>query len=383
MEWALAFSGTTTTPINSNRNSSRRRRNQRRLLQQQRIISRGFPKEEEVVSMSLHRSSLVLDIDGATQLSTGNYLFPPMTSVPCSSSSTNESNDSDSDSDSDVEPILREIVKPPNVEALYEWYCTQKKTPDADPSWGVLWPTAVSLTNYLVSQSSNSNNNNNNNNNNNTDDTACEVRNKIVVELGAGLGLCGLACAALGATSVTLTDREPYALHCAMATAECNQLGSVTTSAILDWSHLVLPRLGRPQDKDDEDENDENEESTGETSFCDVVLASDVLYDGETILAFAKACEILIDPFDGGVLLLSDPREERFPNARAMLEEALVSLGAENKRSVRFEVSDLPPPITTTTASGSAASTTMDGRDHEERMKESTVLIRCTLGGRG
>jgi len=284
------------------------------------------------------RQSIVLDIDGATELSTGSLQFPPMVSVPCTSTRGKE-------------PILREIVKPPNVEALYEWYCDKKQTPDSDPSWGVLWPTAVSLTNYLLSE-------------NHRD----RVQNKNVVELGAGLGLCGLAAAALGAKSVTLTDREPYALHCALATAACNEFSpSVVNGAILDWSNPVLPQ--------------DSSTSSSSSSFCDVILASDVLYDGETILAFANACEKLIHPKKGGILLLSDPREERFPTARGMLREALVSCGDEHERPIHFEVLDLPPIISSSDID--SASTTMDGRDHEERMKEPTVLILCTFRERG
>lgn len=278
------------------------------------------------------QQSLVLDIDGATELTTGTLSLPPMTSVPCSSTN-------------DGEPILGEIVKPPNVEALYEWYCEQKQTPNADPSWGVLWPTAMSLTNYLLSECGSENN------------PSLVIHNKIVVELGAGLGLCGLVAAALGAKRVTLTDREPYALHCAMATAACNGLSnSLVQSAILDWSDPVLPS----------------------SSFCDVIVASDVLYDGETIQAFANACEKLIDPKKGGLLLLADPREERFPTAREMLQEALSALGEKSKRSIQFQVLDLPP--INSCIDSEKASTTIDGRDHEQRMKESTVLIRCKFG---
>lgn len=120
-------------------------------------------------------------------------------------------------------------------------------------------------------------------------------------------------------------------------------------------------------------------------SFCDVVLASDVLYDGETIRAFANACETLIDPYKGGILLLSGPREERFPTARAILRETLLSLGEQNNRTVNFEALDLPPVRSPTAESGGSggggsAGTTIDGRDHEQRMSEPTVLIRCTLG---
>ena len=343
----------------------------------------GVNKGKSSLFHSSSTSSLVfdIDIDHATQLSTGTFSFPPMVSVPCRSANTN-TNNGDKDQQQPPPPpppILKEIVKPPNVEALYEWYCDQKKTPHADPSWGVLWPTAVSLANHLLSKSN---------------QNSCVVKNKTVVELGAGLGICGLVAAKLGASTVTLTDREPYALHCALATAACNGFStSVVGGAILDWSDPVLRLPGSSDTNNDNSSSSSssssNSSSSSSRSFCDVVLASDVLYDGETIQAFANACERLIDPVRGGILLLSDPRDERFPTARATLRDALLSLAAKNHRTVNFEVMDLPlvrSPVEESSSSGDGdrdrenEATTIDGRDHEQRMSEPTVLIRCTLG---
>jgi len=45
------------------------------------------------------------------------------------------------------------------------------------------------------------------------------VRDKSVIELGAGVGACGLACASLGAESVTITDRDDATLALAHANA--------------------------------------------------------------------------------------------------------------------------------------------------------------------
>mmetsp|Transcript_2202 Transcript_2202/g.3078 ORF Transcript_2202/g.3078 Transcript_2202/m.3078 type:complete len:174 (+) Transcript_2202:182-703(+) len=169
----------------------------------------------------------ILHVDQATVLTQGGFTLPPMSEVPCTGP-------------------LKAVIKPPNVDDLYDWYMTKEK-PDADPSWGVLWPTAVSLSNYIIDQPD-------------------LIQNKKCIELGSGLALCGLTSAKLRAKSVVISDREPYALHCALSTAAVNDITTSVEGAIIDW--------------------------TDESSMVDVaevIMASDVLYEKETIEAFATA----------------------------------------------------------------------------------------------
>eukprot|EP00587_Corethron_hystrix_P008806 CAMPEP_0113314910 /NCGR_PEP_ID=MMETSP0010_2-20120614/10780_1 /TAXON_ID=216773 ORGANISM="Corethron hystrix, Strain 308" /NCGR_SAMPLE_ID=MMETSP0010_2 /ASSEMBLY_ACC=CAM_ASM_000155 /LENGTH=301 /DNA_ID=CAMNT_0000171287 /DNA_START=149 /DNA_END=1054 /DNA_ORIENTATION=+ /assembly_acc=CAM_ASM_000155 len=276
----------------------------------------------------------VLNIEAATLLTEGTLTLPPMSSVPCSFSSVSPPPKTAS---SEIRTI-REIVMPPNVDSLYEWYATTQSNPDADASWAVLWPTAVSLTNRLLLEPT-------------------LVQGRTVIELGSGLGLCGLAAASLGAKSVVLTDRDPFALHCALSTAAVNKIptdngdGSIR-GAILDWK--------------------DSSGADGLTGSADVILASDVLYDSEAIEAFAGVCRRIAH--DGTILLVTDPKTERCEGARESFRKAMHSKSNNDDISKQEEVEleDLPIDM----GSDGIFFSTPDGKDHGRRMKEPTVLLR-------
>ena len=97
--------------------------------------------------------------------------------------------------------------------------------------------------------------------------------------------MCGIAAALSGAKSVEFVDREPEALHCAMATAQLNGCADVTA------------RLAT---------FDEDQAAT-----FDIVLASDVLYDARDMEALAEACKRLAPR-----ALIADPRAGRAEGAR-------------------------------------------------------------------
>lgn len=230
--------------------------------------------------------------------------YPPMVSTPSG-------------------PLLSKIIQPPNVEDLFEWYCYTAKTPDADPSWAVVWPTAVALVDHLLEHPE-------------------AVQDKRVMELGCGLGVAGLYASALGAASVTLTDREPFSLHCAMSTAAVNHLPQVK-AAVLDWNSPLCDLE------------------------ADVILASDVLYDSTAIQALADVCKKIAAP--GATLLLTDPRQERCPDARNMLQKAL--------RPNALAITSLEP--VNSQGNSQQQFTTSDGKDHARRMQEQSVLVQCSI----
>ena len=76
-------------------------------------------------------SFLLLHVDEARPLlSQGTRALPPMVSTPCTilTTATNTT--------TTVRPsTLQEIIQPPNVDELYDWYVSVQQNPAADPSW--------------------------------------------------------------------------------------------------------------------------------------------------------------------------------------------------------------------------------------------------------
>lgn len=207
-------------------------------------------------------------------------------------------------------PQLELLVKPPSVEALWEWY-EERGLLDGDPSWAHVWPSAAALGALLAGRPQ-------------------LVEDKRVAELGAGLGLCGLVSAAVGARTVLLLDREPRALHCAVASAELGKLAVQEVgaacgvqAAVYDWD--------APQ-------------SFGEP--VDVILAAEVLYDvtASKALAAASLCLLRGEAGDterlraGCSILVTDPVRERIAGAREAFAGALREAGAT------VEISKVKPP---------------------------------------
>uniref|UniRef100_A0A7S4QJJ8 Calmodulin-lysine N-methyltransferase n=1 Tax=Alexandrium monilatum TaxID=311494 RepID=A0A7S4QJJ8_9DINO len=200
--------------------------------------------------------------------------------------------------------VLRRVVKPPDVDALWEWYLEQGME-EADASWASVWPSAAALAAHIAAQPE-------------------LVRGLSVMELGAGLGAAGLTAARTGASRVTLVDREPLALHCAMATAS---LCGLTTAAVdepcapphsiqavvSDWGALA-----------------------GQAPVS-VVLGAEVLYDVSEVKSLAQCAARLLR--NGGTALVADPVPERCPGCRTAFlaaAEALGGRGSESTLAVPF-----------------------------------------------
>lgn len=90
-------------------------------------------------------------------------------------------------------------------------------------------------------------------------DPSISLRGLRVIELGAGLGLCSVVCAKLGATEVVATDGSADLAALIDRNAEANGVKSKVHARVLDWSDLS------------------GAEALGS---ADVIIMADVAYEG-------------------------------------------------------------------------------------------------------
>jgi predicted nicotinamide N-methyase len=128
------------------------------------------------------------------------------------------------------------------------------------PYWAELWPAAAALAEFLLARA--------------------PLAGEDVLELGAGLGIPGIAAALAGARSVVFTDYFEEALALAAENARLNGLARVETR-LLDWRRPALTRRFR------------------------VVIGSDLLYErrNHAPLAATLAAALAED----GVAWIADP----------------------------------------------------------------------------
>eukprot|EP00933_Yihiella_yeosuensis_P068789 TRINITY_DN7477_c0_g1_i1.p1 TRINITY_DN7477_c0_g1~~TRINITY_DN7477_c0_g1_i1.p1 ORF type:complete len:579 (+),score=139.73 TRINITY_DN7477_c0_g1_i1:70-1806(+) len=205
---------------------------------------------------------------------------------------------------------LKALVKPPDPERLWDWY-VERGLDEADPSWANVWPSSAALAGFIAANPS-------------------LVEGQHVAELGAGLGLVGLVAACAGAKDVTLLDREPLSLHCAMASAQVNSLtveAVPETPTVAETSETGIVRAAK---------FDWSQATTFPTSV-DVALAAEVLYDKSSVPELAATVVSLFRSNRQGSqpkpvpkrLLLTDPLQERVAGVRAAFVESLEKSGAK------------------------------------------------------
>lgn len=161
----------------------------------------------------------------------------------------------------DGQPLL--IWRPENAEKLV-LETTQAEFGEDErlPYWAILWPASIALANHVAALP--------------------DIAGKRVLELGAGLGIPGLAAARAGA-QVVVTDWYAEALDFVQSSARLNGLTLETRH--LDWRY--------PPD---------NEQ-------YDYILGADLVYERRSHAPILACAAKLLTP--QGKLLISDP--ERLP----------------------------------------------------------------------
>jgi predicted nicotinamide N-methyase len=241
--------------------------------------------------------------------------------------------------DEEEDGVEMSVILPESEETVANIFSALGK-PDDDPHWADVWHGGIALNEYLVLA-----------------DVAhggggSLVRGKRVLELGCGVGLTGVLCAMEGAKKVTMTDREPFACYCAVASAIANGFGTVTKALDEDASVVdglaqmdvgllenVVDRSSRSRQKCEcveakiMDWFKLDEYLKKEDDFAyDVVIACDCLYCEEAVEAVAS---IVFEAFSRGrrrqqeqdvsspfTFLLADP-PSRFPQNHAKFLEIM------------------------------------------------------------
>ena len=202
-------------------------------------------------------------------------------------------------------PVAK-IVRPASEDEVLDMY-VELGLLDHDPYWAALWPSSIALARGVAAAAD--------------DDDAGESGdsgNAVVgvdaCDLGAGLGLAGIAAALCGARSVVFYDREPLALQCCLLSAELNGL-AVRAGGEDDAAEV---RDGRRTCSASAEIFDWNAVPADQRAF-DLVLACDVLYESHAVAPVASLVPKLTVP-GGGRWVLADP-PNRAPKNRARFRE--------------------------------------------------------------
>ncbi len=148
------------------------------------------------------------------------------------------------------------------------------------------------------------------------------VRAKVVLELGSGTGIAGLAAAAAGAAAVVLSDAEPA--RAAESLARNPAYAPRVVASELRWGDAAQLRLSAALVGD--------ANGGARASLFDVVLAADVVYPSASARVVEALLTTVRDALFGahGVAMLC--YVERSTNTTARLHEHLGALGCRCSR---------------------------------------------------
>jgi predicted nicotinamide N-methyase len=191
----------------------------------------------------------------------------------------------------------------------------------ADPFFCSIWPSSIALAENLLKQPK-------------------LALGKRVIDAGCGLGLGGVAAALAGARAVVLADREPFALRCALQTAQANGLTPLPLELAASGGagpvvrSVLQPASGAAGSGTIGALELDWHAPPAELRGCfDVMTACDVLYEKSAAVPVAALALHLLAP--GGTLLLADP-PLRTPGNRkdflALLDSKFEAVKTEEQR---------------------------------------------------
>jgi predicted nicotinamide N-methyase len=155
------------------------------------------------------------------------------------------------------------------------------------------------------------------------------VRGRSVVELGAGVGLTGLACAASGASLVTCTDYT----ECALDNLRYNFSLSMPNDSVLkvmhlDWNDVVIAASRTRNENEGKDETTMIPPGLTAVANANVLLAADVIYDGSVVPSLVRLIHYF---FESQSLSIARPKNVLFAatlrhqSSMELLEKELAS----------------------------------------------------------
>eukprot|EP01084_Bolivina_argentea_P116987 207792_1 len=121
-----------------------------------------------------------------------------------------------------------------------------------------------------------------------------------VLELGSGLGLCGILAAKLGCNHVVLSDGGPEfdvkAERTLKYQVERNDVSHLCKVVPITWGSSTLPDMS--VSADDKSSNGLNEEVIPTAPFFEIILAADVIYEKESVEPFFRTAKQLLDLYE-------------------------------------------------------------------------------------
>ena len=157
------------------------------------------------------------------------------------------------------------------------------------------------------------------------------VRGKRILELGSGTGICGIAAAVLGASSVVLTDWAPVHQKLSLYSAgDLEQTPPLQTSSILSLLQFNVSRntaVAEPCDLHVRELQWGNREHAarllGEFGRFDVVIGSEVIYTASCAASILDTLPLLMHSRSSAVLM----NHPRFRACDHLTEPALAARG--------------------------------------------------------